>query len=141
MAPKAEQTIISELIELRAKAYAPYSKFHVACIIQSETGEYHYGCNVENASYSLAQCAEGTAITQMVVAGFKQIKQVWILASNDVVCAPCGACRQKILEFAKGEVPVHLCDNEKIVRTHTVESLLPDSFSRAQLLRGENECS
>ena len=110
------------------KAYAPYSKFSVGCCIRSNTNQYYTGCNVENASYSLACCAETTAITQMVANGEKEIAEILVIAESEHTCVPCGACRQRIREFATLNTPIHMGNHEKINLTKTVEELLPNSF-------------
>src|SRR5512140_1965394 len=83
------------------RAYAPYSKFHVGAAILTETGNIYTGCNVENASYGLTNCAERTAIFSAVAAEgpTMRLRAVAALNAQDAVCSPCGACRQVIFEF------------------------------------------
>ena len=82
-------------------AHAPYSDFHVGAAILTSGGETFSGCNVENASYGMTNCAERTAIFSAVAKlGAKfEIKAVAVVTDRDVPCAPCGACRQVIYEF------------------------------------------
>lgn len=110
------------------KAYAPYSKFRVGCCIRSSSDQYYTGCNVENASYSLACCAETTAITQMIAHGEKEITEIVVIAESEYICVPCGACRQRIREFASLNTPIHMGNHQAISLTKTVEELLPHSF-------------
>lgn len=131
----AEESRISQLIELRARAYAPYSNFFVACIVESENGGLYPGCNVENVSYPLSQCAEATAISAMVVQGDSKIKQLWILGTGEKLCTPCGACRQKINEFATPDTQIHLCSESEVVKTFSMDNLLPFSFNPSFLLK------
>lgn len=86
---------------LLANAYARYSNFTVAAAVIDEEGRAHYGVNVENAAYPSGTCAEQTAIGAMITAGgSRRIAKVLIAAGTDAVVQPCGACRQRIAEFA-----------------------------------------
>lgn len=86
---------------LLANAYARYSRFTVAAAVIDEAGRAHYGVNVENAAYPSGTCAEQTAIGAMITAGgSRRIAKVLIAAGTDAVVQPCGACRQRIAEFA-----------------------------------------
>jgi len=118
-------------------AYAPYSNFNVACCIKTVNGNYYTGCNVENASYSLAACAETNAILQMVAAGEQMIDEVVIIAKTNVICTPCGACRQRIREFSKADALIHMGTHEGLQQTQTLNELLPFSFG-PENLRGNN---
>lgn len=82
-------------------AHAPYSDFHVGAAILTSTGEVFSGCNVENASYGLTNCAERTAIFSAIakLGPSVVVKAVAVVNDRDVPCAPCGACRQVIYEF------------------------------------------
>ncbi|MCP0913504.1 MULTISPECIES: cytidine deaminase [Legionella] len=110
-------------------AYAPYSKFAVGSSLQSEDGSIFTGVNVENGSYGLTVCAETSAICQMIAAGQRKIKNMVILAKNNKLCPPCGACRQRIYEFCEPETRVYLCDQQTVLKALTVNELLPLAFS------------
>ena len=112
----------------RANAYAPYSGFAVGAAIRADDGRLHAGANVENAAYPQTQCAEATAIGAMVSAGGKRIAAMVVVAEGDVLCTPCGGCRQRIREFADRDTPIHLCGPEGVRRTVTLGELLPLSF-------------
>lgn len=116
--------------EAMKHAYAPYSKYHVGACVQAEDDTLFTGCNVENASYGLTNCAERTAIFSMVAAGKKKIKAIAIAGSGDELCTPCGACRQVIREFASQDTPIYLVDRktEQVVETTNIKTLLPKSF-------------
>lgn len=120
---------------VRANAYAPYSNFSVGACIRTEDDTLIAGCNVENAAYPLAQCAEGAAVTAMVAAGYKKIKSIAVIGSEDKLTPPCGGCRQKILEFANDDAQVFLCDDNGIVKTVTIGELIPLSFNQLNLAR------
>jgi cytidine deaminase len=118
----------------RKLAHAPYSKFYVGAAIRDELGRIHGGANMENAAYPQGWCAECSAISQLVMAGGKQIKEVAVMGNGNALCTPCGGCRQKIREFAKGDVKIHCCTEEgDLIRTFTLEELLPASFGPENL--------
>ena len=83
------------------KAYAPYSKFRVGSAVMTTSGKMFLGCNVENASYGMTNCAERTAIFSAVAQLGPKIEVSAVAVVNDhgVPCSPCGACRQVIYEF------------------------------------------
>jgi cytidine deaminase len=110
------------------QAYAPYSNFYVGACVLSDSGKYYCGCNVENISYPLGTCAEAGAISAMVAGGDKKIKEILIYASSKELISPCGACRQRIAEFADKNTLIHLADAEGIKQTVTIDDLLPHSF-------------
>jgi cytidine deaminase len=110
------------------RAYAPYSKFHVGAAILTEAGNLYTGCNVENASYGVTNCAERTAIFSAVAAegpGMK-LKAVAVLNSATMPCSPCGACRQVIYEFGPKALIVYQGDGK--LSEATAEQLLPAGF-------------
>ena len=110
------------------KAYAPYSKFHVGACIKTANGNYFSGCNIENVSYSLVQCAEAAAIANMVTAGEQKITATVIVSSGKHFCAPCGACRQRLREFAASPLWVYMYDGDGGYRVLDLETLMPLSF-------------
>jgi homotetrameric cytidine deaminase len=105
-------------------AYAPYSRFRVGAAIRGASGAIYAAGNVENASYSQAQCAEASAIGMMVAAGETKIAAVAVTSEQLEVCTPCGGCRQRLAEFADADTPVYLGP-----QTHTVGELLPMGFT------------
>ncbi len=113
-------------------AYAPYSNYTVASCICSEDDVLFTGVNVENSSYGLTVCAEISAIAQMVATGRRHIKSLVILAGNNELCSPCGACRQCIQEFSSPDTPVYLCNDKTVLKTMTISELLPMAFKLKQ---------
>lgn len=111
------------------QAYSPYSNFKVGVSIRSSNNNYYSGANIENVSYSLVLCAEATAIAHMVQAGDREIAEVLVISSGELPCPPCGACRQRILEFATPKTLIHICDAKGIYKSLTIEQLLPESFA------------
>ncbi|MCL2858847.1 MAG: cytidine deaminase [Streptococcaceae bacterium] len=120
---------IQATIEASTKAYAPYSHFHVGALLVGENGQTFSGCNVENASYGLTNCAERTAIFKAVSEGITDFKTLYIYGETEAPISPCGACRQVISEFCPSDLPVHLLSkNGEQVKTMTVGELIPYSF-------------
>jgi cytidine deaminase len=118
----------------RLKAYAPYSKFHVGAALLDEYGKIHAGCNIENAAYPQGWCAETSAIAAMIMAGGHAIAEMAVIGSGDLLCTPCGGCRQKIREFARGDVKIHMCSEDgRVMQTFTLDELLPASFGPENL--------
>ena len=118
----------------RLKAYAPYSKFLVGSAVRDERGQIHGGCNIENAAYPQGWCAETSAIAAMIMSGGNAIAEMAVIGTGDLLCTPCGGCRQKIREFAKGNVKIHMCGEDgKLKQTFTLDELLPASFGPENL--------
>ena len=114
--------------EASQKAYAPYSKFKVGCAILASSGNIYSGCNVENVSYPVGTCAEAGAIAAMVNGGDKKISAVLVYADSNSLISPCGACRQRIAEFADSSTIVYLADAQGIQKSISIEELLPLNF-------------
>lgn len=112
----------------QARAYAPYSGFKVGAAIATPNGQVYAGCNVENAAYPVGTCAEAGAIAAMVAGGEGRIAAILVLGEGAALVTPCGACRQRIREFAEPDAPVHIADVKGIRRTFRLEELLPFSF-------------
>jgi cytidine deaminase len=126
--------LITTAMEARVKAHAPYSKFYVGAAMRDEQGRIHGGCNIENAAYPQGWCAECSAIAHMVMAGGKQITEIAVIGNGHELCTPCGGCRQKIREFARGDVKIHCCtEYGDLIRTFTLDELLPASFGPENL--------
>lgn len=125
------QKLMDCAIKARENAYSPYSHFAVGAALLCEDGTLYEGCNIENASYGLTNCAERTAIFKAVSEGHIKFKALAVVADTEGPCAPCGACRQVMAEF---KIPLiimgNLMGNIKIV---TIEELLPFSFSECDV--------
>lgn len=121
---------------VRKRAYAPYSGFHVGAAILADDGNIYAGCNVENAAYPVGNCAEPSAIAAMLAGGGKRIRRVYVTGPGSAPVTPCGGCRQRIREFADADVVIisHGVDGgEPLVRT--LAELLPHSFGPEYLER------
>jgi cytidine deaminase len=126
--------LIAAAKSARLKAYAPYSKFLVGAAVLDERGQIHGGCNIENAAYPQGWCAETSAIAAMIMSGSRCIAEMAVIGTGDLLCTPCGGCRQKIREFAKGNVKIHMCGEDgKVKQTFTLDELLPASFGPENL--------
>lgn len=126
------QKLMDCAIKARENAYSPYSHFAVGAALLCEDGTLYEGCNIENASYGLTNCAERTSIFKAVSEGHIKFKALAVVADTEGPCAPCGACRQVMAEF---KIPLiimgNLMGNIKIV---TIEELLPFSFSECDVI-------
>ncbi|WP_263704321.1 cytidine deaminase [Bacillus thuringiensis] len=120
---------IEEANKMLAKAYIPYSKFPVGAALVTKEGKIYTGCNIENASYGLCNCAERTAIFKAVSEGERDFSYLVITGETDGPISPCGACRQVIAEFCEPKMPVLLTNVKGDEKEVTVEQLLPDAFS------------
>jgi cytidine deaminase len=113
------------------RAYAPFSKFYVGAAILTQSGEIFSGCNVENSSYGLTNCAERTAIFSAVAAGAISADQdlvaIAVVNREGAACSPCGACRQVIFEFGPEAVVIYRTHTGEISQTKA-KDLLPDGF-------------
>ena len=112
------------------RAYSPYSGAKVGASVLTEDGEIHSGCNVENASYGLTQCAERNALATAINAGMKTgtARAILIYATGFDVLAPCGACRQVMSELMADDATIISCHSETDYRQWSMGELLPDSF-------------
>jgi cytidine deaminase len=112
----------------QGRAYAPYSGFRVGAAIRTPEGQVFAGCNVENAAYPQGACAETGAIAAMIAGGGARIAEILVVGDGDLLCTPCGGCRQRIREFAGPQTPVHVAGPEGVRRRFTLGELLPYSF-------------
>ena len=129
---------MKELIEAarqaRENAYVPYSNFKVGAAVLTEDGKIYSGCNIENASYGMANCAERTAIFKAVSEGETKLKALAVIGDTKGPISPCGACRQVIAEFGIQKIIMaNLNGDEKVVY---LDELLPFSFAKADLQKG-----
>lgn len=131
-----EAALLAAALAARENAYAPYSGYRVGAALRDEAGRLFAGCNVENAAYPVGTCAEAGAVAAMAAGGGRRIAAILVCADGPEVVAPCGACRQRLREFAEDGVPVHLADLGAIRRTLTVGELLPAAFGPDHLGAG-----
>ena len=122
--------------DARKNSYSPYSHFKVGAALLTKGGKIYTGCNIENAAYSVANCAERTAIFKAVSEGERDFEAIAIVGGMDgetsEFCAPCGVCRQVIAEFCKKDFEIIL-GNEKNYKVFTLDELLPYAFTDKDL--------
>jgi cytidine deaminase len=123
------EQLLSSARDALKRSYARYSNFRVGAAVLTDEGEIFTGCNVENASYGLTNCAERSAIftaVQETKAARLSIRAVAVVTADDVPCSPCGACRQVIFEF--GENAIVIFKGQKGYQEMSIADLLPESF-------------
>ena len=120
---------------MRARAHAPYSKYHVGAALLTTQGVSR-GCNVENASYPLCICAEGNAVAHAIARGWREFTAMAVATEGPLPGAPCGACRQIMAEFAL-DLPVALVVAGEVRHVVTVRELLPLTFTGEYLATGD----
>ncbi|HMP79356.1 MAG TPA: cytidine deaminase [Pirellulaceae bacterium] len=122
------EPLVQVAIDVRQRAYAPYSEFLVGAALLASSGRIYSGCNVENASYGLSLCAERNAIAQAVAAGDREFLAMVICGTGAIT--PCGACRQCLLEFSP-QLPILCCHPTDPTQRHltSLPALLPAPFT------------
>jgi cytidine deaminase len=130
LTPDVAQTLWQAAEDAATRAYAPYSDFHVGAALLTSRGEIVTGCNVENASYGLTNCAERTAVFRAVAEGKLShgvsIEAIAVVNRDHQSCTPCGACRQVLSEF--GLAAIVLYERDGVRKQTTLSALLPESF-------------
>jgi len=125
--------LIEEAINARDLAYVPYSEFPVGAALITRSGKVYTGCNIENASYPLACCAERVAIFKAVSSGETDFLEMAVAANSNRAVPPCGGCRQVMSEFFSPSMSIHLTNLSRDTQTFTMEGLLPFSFETDDL--------
>jgi cytidine deaminase len=128
-----KETLIKEAKIAREKAYVPYSKFQVGAALLTADGKVYHGCNVENAAYSMTNCAERTAFFSAYAEGDRQFEMLAVVADTEGPVSPCGACRQVISELCPKDMKVILTNLKGDIQELTVAELLPGAFSAEDL--------
>jgi len=128
-----EENYIKATKEAMSKAYVPYSNYPVGALIVTNNGNTYSGCNVENASYPLGNCAEASAIASMILGGEKKIKTIYVMTKNDEGGIPCGGCRQRIREFSDENTQIMMCSPDGVQQRINLSELLPNSFGPEHL--------
>ena len=121
--------------KVRENAHVPYSRFKVGAAIRAASGTVYVGCNVENVAYPEGTCAEAGAIAAMVASGETEIAEAYVIADSPAPVPPCGGCRQKLAEFAGGDVRVTMATVDGLEKTVTVADLLPAAFDAGHMDR------
>lgn len=133
--------LIEEALKARTFSYTPYSRFRVGAALLSDEGQIFTGCNIENAGYTPSNCAERTAFFKAVSQGIREFQAIAIVggpedASELDYCAPCGVCRQVMMEFCDPEsFQIILAKNPKEYQILTLKEILPMGFGPKNLGR------
>ncbi|KUP06021.1 cytidine deaminase [Bacillus coahuilensis p1.1.43] len=127
------EQLIQEAKAAREKAYVPYSKFKVGAALLGTNGQVYHGCNIENAAYSMCNCAERTALFKAYSEGVKDFTTMVVVADTKRPVPPCGACRQVISELCSKDMKMVLTNLNGDIQELTVEQLLPGAFSPEDL--------
>ncbi|MHB8170930.1 MAG: cytidine deaminase [Thermincolia bacterium] len=127
------QELVQKAIAAQIKAYAPYSHFRVGAALLTKTGQVFTGCNVENVSYGLSNCAERTALFKAVSEGYTDFEAIAIVGDTPNYLPPCGACRQVLMEFGR-ETKVIMANPNGDYTVQTVGDLMPGPFSKEELV-------
>ena len=137
--PMTNEQLILEAKKARERAYTPYSHFQVGAVLVGKSGKLYYGCNIENAAYTPTNCAERTAFFKAVSEGELEFEKIAIVGGPegteaDTLCAPCGVCRQVMMEFCDPETFTIIMPNGKDKWVEmTLKELLPYGFGPANL--------
>lgn len=126
------ERLLPQAIEAAARTYSPYSRFPVGAALLTHDGQVILGCNVENGSYGLTNCAERSALFAAISQGhaLRSFKALLVFAPEVPVISPCGACRQVISELMAADCPVICCGSDpESTRLWRVDELLPGAFA------------
>ncbi|EIJ78914.1 cytidine deaminase [Bacillus methanolicus PB1] len=127
------EQLVAEAKKAREKAYVPYSKFAVGAALLTDDGKIYHGCNIENAAYSMTNCAERTALFKALSEGDRNFKALAVIADTKRPVPPCGACRQVISELCPQDMKVVLTNLNGDIKELTAKELLPGAFSPEDL--------
>ncbi len=135
MVKEEYKDLIERAFSAMAHAYAPYSKYHVGACIKTKDGNFIPGVNIENASYGLTNCAERSAVFAAYSLGYRKedIEMIAIVSDGEKLAAPCGACRQVLVELLDEDTPIIL-SNHKEEKVTNIKELLPMSFTSEDVL-------
>lgn len=128
------QELILEAKKARIHAYTPYSHFQVGAALVTKSGKIYHGCNIENAAYTPTNCAERTAFFRAVYDGEREFEKIAIVGGAegteaDALCAPCGVCRQVMMEFCDPETfQIVLTNGKDNILEFSLKELLPCGF-------------
>lgn len=131
--------LLEEAKKARKMAYVPYSKFKVGAALMTKSGEIIHGCNIENASYTPCNCAERTAFFKAISEGIYNFEKIAVVggfkdSDTEIMCTPCGVCRQVMQEFCNPEeFEIIMSDGKNKVRTMKLKELLPFGFGPENL--------
>lgn len=129
------QEVLSQAFMAMKHAYAPYSNYHVGACVKMKDGTMIPGVNIENASFGLTNCAERSAVFAAYSQGYRKqdVAMLAIVSDGERLAAPCGACRQVLVELLESDTPIILSNGKEEMVT-TIKDLLPMSFTSEDVL-------
>lgn len=127
--------LIEAALLARENAYVPYSNFKVGAALITEEGKLYTGCNIENASYGAANCAERTAIFKAISEGYTTINALAVVGDVENYTYPCGICRQVIAEFSNKDTVVIIAKNKDEYLVKSINEILPGAFTKEDLIK------
>ena len=130
--------LINKALGMRAFSYTPYSHFNVGAALLTSDGKVYTGCNIENASYTPANCAERTAFFKAVSDGYHNFSAIAVVggpaaAEKLEICPPCGVCRQVMREFCSDDFEIILGTSAENYKIYTLSQILPLGFGPSNL--------
>lgn len=130
--------LIKIALEIRSKAYCPYSDFAVGAALLCADGSVYSGCNIENSSFTPTVCAERTAFFKAVSEGKKDFVKIAVVGGNaekepENYCPPCGVCRQVMKEFCSSDFEIIIAKSIDEFKTKKLSDLLPESFDKREV--------
>ena len=131
--------LLEEAKKARLMAYAPYSKFKVGAVLLTKSGKVYHGCNIENAAYTPANCAERTAFFKAVSEGETEFEKIAVVGAMegreaDDICSPCGVCRQVMMEFCNPKTfKIILANGKGNILVSSLDEILPYGFGPKDL--------
>ncbi|WP_053372858.1 cytidine deaminase [Paenibacillus sp. FJAT-27812] len=128
-----KEQLIQEAIDARKHAHIPYSHFAVGAALLTSNKRIYKGCNIENASFGLTNCAERTAIFKAVSEGDHVIEAIAVVADTEGPVSPCGACRQVLAEFCDENTKIYLTNLHGNTEEWTMAQLLPGAFQATDM--------
>ena len=135
--------LIQEAKKARERAYTPYSNFQVGAALLTKSGKIYHGCNIENAGYTPTNCAERTAFFRAIYDGEREFEKIAVVGGPkgeeaDTLCAPCGVCRQVMMEFCDPETfQIILANGKDAYVELTLKDLFPYGFGPEDLKKTE----
>lgn len=131
-----DKELMTLAMEARKASYSPYSGFRVGAALLGRSGKVYLGCNIENAAYTPTNCAERTAVFKAVSEGEREFDAIAVVGGKgeelSALCAPCGVCRQVLVEFCDKDFRV-LLGNPDDIKAYTLAEILPLSFGKSDL--------
>lgn len=128
-----KQLLYNSAKEAMNMAYVPYSKFKVGAALKTTDGKIYQGCNIENSSFGLTNCAERTAFFKAISEGVYNFESLLVIGDTETGCSPCGACRQVMAEFLTKDTPIYLANTQGLIEDYTLKELLPHAFTKEDM--------